>query len=134
MFSWCMSGKVNKWYLHRALAIVFIDNPLNKRCINHIDGDKLNNSLDNLEWVTHKENENHAIKVLGKVNGKHMIGKLPKNTRYNIKQYTLDGELVAIYKTTTEARKLSGGLFNINCINRVINGERNHYRGYKWSI
>ena len=46
--------------IHRLLAIHYIPNPENKEQVNHIDGDKLNNSLDNLEWVTRSENTKHA--------------------------------------------------------------------------
>lgn len=49
--------------LHRLLAINFIENPYNKPNINHIDGNKSNNSLDNLEWCTQKENSQHAFKT-----------------------------------------------------------------------
>lgn len=49
------------WYLHRMLAVHFIPNPKNKPQVNHIDGDKLNNSLENLEWVTKSENMRHAF-------------------------------------------------------------------------
>lgn len=53
------------FYVHRLLAIAFIPNPLDKKEVNHIDGDKCNNKLSNLEWVTHKENYIHARDVLG---------------------------------------------------------------------
>ena len=53
-------GRGKTIYIHRMLAMLFIPNPENKRCINHIDGQKDNNSLGNLEWCTHKENMAHA--------------------------------------------------------------------------
>ena len=48
--------------IHRCVATTFIENPFDKPCVNHIDGDKLNNNVYNLEWVTSKENNIHAIK------------------------------------------------------------------------
>ncbi len=50
-------------HTHRKLAIAFIPNPENKPCINHKDGNKLNNNLYNLEWVTYTENALHAYKI-----------------------------------------------------------------------
>jgi len=55
-------GRKKQVYLHRLLATHFIDNPLNLPQINHKDGNKLNNSLDNLEWCTVQENTIHAYK------------------------------------------------------------------------
>lgn len=50
-------------HIHRLLATTFIPNPLNKKCVNHIDGNRLNHDLSNLEWCTHSENTIHAIET-----------------------------------------------------------------------
>ena len=55
-----VGGKSTRRHVHRLLALTFIPNPLGKPEVNHKDGDKLNNLLDNLEWVTKKENAQHA--------------------------------------------------------------------------
>jgi hypothetical protein len=53
-------SKHKRHYLHRLLAIAFIPNPHNKPCINHLDGNRSNNEMDNIEWCTYKENSEHA--------------------------------------------------------------------------
>lgn len=55
------SGKKTLLKIHRLVATAFLPNPSNLPCINHIDGNKLNNCADNLEWCTVKHNTNHAI-------------------------------------------------------------------------
>lgn len=60
------AGSSGSVLLHRELAKRYIPNPENKRTVNHKDGDKLNNSLDNLEWATDSENNQHAYNTLGR--------------------------------------------------------------------
>ena len=54
----CKNGKVKMFLVHRLLAIAFIPNPENKACVDHIRGVHMGNSLDNLRWLTNKENLN----------------------------------------------------------------------------
>jgi hypothetical protein len=56
-------GKTRTMQIHRLVAITFIPNPLNKREVNHIDGDTSNNHISNLEWMTPKENYEHAVNM-----------------------------------------------------------------------
>lgn len=55
--------KSSTQYVHRLLGMAFIENPENKCCINHIDGNKRNNDLSNLEWATMAENMQHAYRL-----------------------------------------------------------------------
>jgi len=56
-------GKCKYFSVHRLVAEAFIPNPKNKSQVNHIDGNKHNNSSENLEWVTRSENQLHAVKI-----------------------------------------------------------------------
>jgi len=54
-----IDGKLK--YYHRYLAELYLPNPQNLPCVNHIDGNPSNNSIENLEWCSYKHNTNHAI-------------------------------------------------------------------------
>lgn len=62
------NGKASQYPLHTLLARTFLPNPHNKKCVNHKDGNKLNNRIDNLEWATYAENNNHSIQTGLRVN------------------------------------------------------------------
>lgn len=57
-------GKYKTVYVHILVAQNFIENPLNKKTVNHKDGVKNNNNVSNLEWLTHQENIKHYHEVL----------------------------------------------------------------------
>jgi hypothetical protein len=91
---------------HRLMAGAFIPNPENKPQVNHIDGNRSNNALDNLEWVTASENTQHSYDSLNKVNGnkgKLHFRKVPIKDRTGIARLSKSGE-----KTQRELAKEYG--------------------------
>lgn len=85
--------------IHRLIAIAFIPNPNNLPCVNHKDLNKLNNSLNNLEWCTHSQNSKHAFE-----NGK-MPGSFKEGENGATVKNAKTGE---IFKTIKEAAKTCG--------------------------
>lgn len=59
----CKSGEIKRHLIHRIIATAFHENVENKEQVNHINGNKLDNSVNNLEWVTRSENQLHSIRI-----------------------------------------------------------------------
>lgn len=78
-------------FVHRIVAITHIPNPENKPCVDHINGDRSDNRVENLRWVTQKENCNNPITYEKLVNGEK-TSDLYKSTRSNWGKYDKHGE------------------------------------------
>jgi hypothetical protein len=106
------NGEFQKHYLvHRLVAQAFIPNPENKEEVNHIDGDKTNNNVSNLEWNTRSENCRHAVDVLGKKgNPPHYSGEMA--SRAKLTQLQAD-EIREKYKLCNNYAKL-GRKYNVD--------------------
>ena len=99
----CLSNNKYKKYsfIHRIIAQSFIPNPMGKKQVNHIDGVKANNSIDNLEWATNSENQKHAYK-----NNLNRISELQKKRTSEAKSSSvIDTESNIIYSSIREALK-----------------------------
>ena len=119
-FNTKINNKYYNWSIHRLIAIKYIPNPNNYPVINHIDGNKLNNSIDNLEWCTHSDNIKHAYDTgLKKPSGKTVL-QIDVNTH----------KIINIFKSAKEAERITG--INYSSISKVCRGEYKTSGGYKW--
>lgn len=113
--------------IHRLVAQAFIPNPLNKKCVNHKDGIKYNNHVDNLEWATITENNRHAFKT-GLIVPKR--GKDNKTTQ-PIVAIDCEGNVAHIIYGKFDSRKL--GLDHATVFKCVRNQKKKH-KGYKFEF
>lgn len=124
------------FYAHRLVAQYFLDNPNNLPIVNHKDGNKLNNNVDNLEWVTEKENILHGIKTGLKIykKGKQnaMYGKFGKNSNRAIPilQFDLNNNLIKQWDSQIEIQRELG--YKQSVISNCCNGRGKTAYGYIW--
>lgn len=118
--------KGNPVLVHRLVAKAFIPNIDNKPQVNHIDGNKTNNRVENLEWCTNSENQIHAYK-----NGLNIHSDKSGRSKKKVCQIDLEtGKIINIFNSIAEAKK-SLGVSKEN-ISQVCKGKRNKCLGYGW--
>lgn len=122
------NSKYFKYPIHRLVAIHFIPNPIGYDQINHIDGNKQNNHIENLEWCNASQNHNHRYKTLGHIAPRTGV----INDAFSSKpvvQLNLNNELVNIYPSIGEAVR-SG--YNRGHVSECCNGKRKTHKNSKW--
>lgn len=111
--------------VHRLVAKAFLPNPENKREVNHIDGNKFNNSVDNLEWVSGSENCKHAYDVLRR---KKFFGSNNHNSKKIMR--VEDGKIYGSLSEAVRDLKISGHAHISDC----LYGKRIKAAGYHWKF
>jgi hypothetical protein len=120
------NGIVKNLYLHRVLGLVFIPNPNGFSEINHIDGNKLNYSLSNLEWCNSKQNKLHA-----RVNGLQ-VSKIGKDSKLSkkVQQYDLNLNLIKVWDSVMDIERelnIKNGAISNCCL-----GKSKTSNGFIW--
>lgn len=99
-----INGKRKTFTIHKLVALFFLPNPLDLKEINHIDGNKRNNNVNNLEWCTRSENVSHAFLMGLKVNKKGEESLLSKE----FNQFDLEGNLIKKWRGVKQCSKELG--------------------------
>lgn len=128
----CQNGRKKTYYVHKLVALAFIPNPDNKPQIDHINTIKTDNRVENLRWVTRKENMNNPITKVRMCQNSHMKGK-KSSSCYQAKpivQLSIYGDYIRTWAAIIDVYRELG--ISDGNINMVIKGKRNHAGGYKW--
>lgn len=129
------NGNQKNMLVHRLVATAFIENPNNFPLVNHKDEDKKNNSVDNLEWCTHKYNINYSMEKRGK-NYNSQKRKRQKFTPHKhtkkVRQINTNEVVIKEYENVSEAARLNH--FSLKSLIDCCNGKRKTAHGFKWEF
>ena len=126
------NGKEKLLRVHRLVAMAFLPNPNNLPQVNHKDGNKQNNSVDNLEWCEQSDNMKHAYKnglQIPSENQRRAIINTNKLKQKKVCQIK-DGEVINTFSGISEASRQTK--ISISCILRCCNLKRKSTNGYEW--
>lgn len=122
----CKNSKTITKKVHRLVAQAFIPNPQKLPQVNHIDGNKKNNNIENLEWCSNKYNIEEAWK-LGLATGKRSE-KSPNSKPVN--QYDLNGNLIKTWNCAADIERELG--YDVSCIGLCCKGKYRKSYGFRW--
>ena len=119
-------GDNKKYKVHRLVCKAFIPNPENKSEIDHINGDKTDNRVENLRWCTHKENMNNPL-ILDIF--KHRVG-VKNGFSKSVIQFTKDNELIRKWDCIADIKRELG--IEVSNISYCCSGKRKTAGGFRW--
>lgn len=132
----CKQNKRKNMTIHRLVAQAFIDNSLGKPCINHINGIKTDNRVENLEWVTYKENGIKAVEQglikTGKESPNYGNYDLNKKKNKKVEMLSTKNEVLKIFSSISSAARYLGNKEYATDIVKVCKNKRKTAYGYKW--
>lgn len=130
-YSLYKNGKVSYMSAHRIIAISFLENEDNKKEVNHKDGNRLNNKLENLEWNTRSENVYHSFLELNRSTGLGSIKArgFKHGASIKVNQLDMNRNIIKTWDCMNDAKREGYGIGNIfSC----CNGKRKTHKGFIW--